>query len=279
MIRSKIYDVVVYGATVAGVICALKKQAEGQNVLLFNRYGFPGGSITSGLNCLQRIREPECDGFYEQFIYSLKKDKYGILYRDENRVIVNPEAVKMILQDLLVANGVDVLFHVTPLKTETKNDHRLEMDLVGKDGIIRLASSSLLDASENFLVSFIHGRFQPREIARKVNLFTTRPRENGFLIYEGISNYVKLSDGRYWVSLKSTEGMTEKAAERFIPVLHNSGARIQLLPPEAYNRFEAELENEIPEEPVRTIEEVLSKNFLSDEQLVRAFEIEKHLRG
>ncbi|HEX2963165.1 MAG TPA: FAD-dependent oxidoreductase [Ignavibacteriales bacterium] len=279
MIRSKKYDVVVYGATVAGVIYALNERGAGKDVLMINRYGFPGGSITSGLNCLQKIKEPEGEGFYKQFISSLKKDKYGILYNDEKRVLVNPETVKMILQELLVANGVDMLFHVNPLKTETKSEHRLELDLVGKDGIIKMTTSLLLDASENFLFSFIHGRFQPREVARKVNLFTTRPLENGFLVYEGISNYVKLRDGRYWVSLKSADGLSEKEAGRFTPVLHNSGARIQLMPPEIYSRFEFDRENEMTEEPVKTVEEILSKNFLPDEQLVRASEIETHLCG
>ncbi|MGE5353782.1 MAG: FAD-dependent oxidoreductase [Acidobacteriota bacterium] len=276
MNSSKRYDIVVYGATVAGIVYALNKKGEGKNVLLINRYGFPGGSITSALNCLQRLKEPEQEGFYEQFISSLKNYKGGILYSDESRVLLNPEAVKTVLLELLVASGIDMLFHVSPLNSLSRGEDLLELDLIGKDGIIKVIASSIVDFSENFLFSFIYGNFLPRENSTKINLFTTMPLDDGFLKYEGISNYVKLNDGRYWVSLKSLENLSEKEARSFTPVLHSSGARIQLLPSEVYTWFEFDHERQTSHGPVKTIEEMLLKNFLSDEQLLKAFEIEKY---
>lgn len=71
----------------------------------------------------------------------------------------------------------------------------------------------------------------------------------------------------------------EKEAANFAPVLYNSGARIQLMPSEAYARAEIIGVEESTEMPVKTIEKILSKNFMPDEQLVKTEEIENHLCG
>ncbi|MCU7497402.1 MAG: FAD-dependent oxidoreductase [Ignavibacteria bacterium] len=280
MNQIKKYDLIVYGATIAGVIYALKSRKQGKEVLLINRLAFLGGSITEALNCLQKIRQPEEEeSIYSEVISSLRKDKYGFLYSSGENGIVNPEAVKMLLLDLLTLQGVEMLFHVNPMSCRVKEEGLVELEVAAKEGILKFSGSSLLDASENSLISSIYGNWLPSEEEKKVNLFVTKPSSRDFLGYEGISKYEELLDGRYWISLKNEEALeTEAILGGFSAILHNSGSRIQLMPAEKFIHFAAKERKKHPG-VVATVEEVLGHSFMADEELLKAFEVENYLCG
>ncbi|MGE5402128.1 MAG: FAD-dependent oxidoreductase [Ignavibacteriales bacterium] len=270
------YDYIVYGGNPAGVTFALQKRKQGEKVLLINHYGFLGGSISEGFNCLQKIIIKEGNRINGEVISVISDGKNGYLYFNDTHAVVNPEAVKMLLPELLISSGVELLCHVNPFSYRVLDNSLIEIELFAKEGKIKVSASHLLDASENMHFRMINGT-QPWEVTKKVNLFITKVSNTDFLRYEEIQNHICLNDGRYWISLDCRTGLDD-AVSRFAPVVHASGARIQLLPVDIYKEYEINSDHGNKRHVV-TIEELLGKHFLPDEQLIKAAEIEKYLSG
>lgn len=272
------YDFAIYGGSPAGVIFALKKREQGKKVILINRFGFLGGCITAGLNCLQELKISEGAAFCSALISALRKQSSGVLFSDGIKSVLNPESVKMILPELLKASGTDILLHVNPMGLKIKDDNQVEIELMAREGALKIKASMLVDASENFLFSFIQGDNRPRETERKVNFFVKKPSGTEFLGFGAVSKYVKLNDGRYWISLNRQDSEAESIAGRFASVLQHSASRIQLMPAETYHHYEL---NGFQDNkgPVSSVEDLLGKNFKPDEQLLKAAELEKQLCG
>ncbi len=51
MIKNK-YKNIVYGASIKGIVKSIELMQEGNSVLLLNKFGFTGGSITEALRLL-----------------------------------------------------------------------------------------------------------------------------------------------------------------------------------------------------------------------------------
>ncbi|HSL88726.1 MAG TPA: FAD-dependent oxidoreductase, partial [Ignavibacteriaceae bacterium] len=119
----KIYDYIIYSASLAGVLTAIDLSNKGKHVLLLNFYGFTGGSITESLNCYQNINEIDLIESAKKIFDKIKKSKHGILYEDKNYFIINPETIKIVLQEELENSKVDLLFHVVPFYLTQQYDY------------------------------------------------------------------------------------------------------------------------------------------------------------
>jgi hypothetical protein len=278
--NKEIYDQVIYGGNPAAIIYALIKKKQGNKVLLVNKFGFLGGSITSGLNCYQVINKTKTEGYYSEFLNAIEKSSNGILFRENNNVIINPEEIKMQSLQILEKYEMDMLFHVNPSDYRCTKDELIELDLLAKEGKIKILCHKLIDASEDFLIVKLKSRQLLREIYSRVNVFTTRPSKVDFSENVLVKNSLKLNDGRYWISLDSSKEdiqgeNLDDIIERFNSSLNNSGARIQVTPIEKYTYIENRFNYE-EDINVKTLDGILGRNYIATEQLKRAEETENY---
>lgn len=276
----EIYDQVIYGGSPSAIIYSLMKKKQGNKVLLVNNYGFLGGSITSGLNCYQEISKNRTEGYYSEFLTAIEKNPNGILFREGNNVIINPEELKMQSLRILEKYEIEMLFHVNPSDYKYAKDEMIELDLLAKEGIVKILCHEIIDASEDFLIIKLKRRQFLKKIYSRVNVFTTRPSKVDFSENVLVNHYMKLNDGRYWISLESSKENIQgenldDIIERFDSSLKNSGARIQVTPIEKYTYLENRFNYE-EDINVKTLDGILGRNYIATEQLRKAEETENY---
>lgn len=223
------YDHIVIGASIPGIVFALAQAEAGKSVLLTNMYGFPGGSITEQLNCLQTADRSALSGTPLALFDAATKDNFGAS-------IINPETVKYTLQQYLESSAVSLLFHVTPIRIVRTGDGTVELTMLAKEGTVVVSGRQVTDATEEFSAAVLLGR-ERTVLERSVHLFISTPADEQFLSFERIRNAVKLNDGRYWITLAITsqdelfaENESHEILDSFRSVLERSGSRIQVLP-------------------------------------------------
>ncbi|MBN1637429.1 MAG: FAD-dependent oxidoreductase, partial [Ignavibacteriales bacterium] len=200
----KKFDYIVYFASLAGVVFSIQKARLGKKVLLLNQVGFPGGSITENLNLEQNIPVEIKSYTMLNIIKKIKKYSNGILFQKETQVILNPEAVKFVLQDELTNSNVNLLFHIRLNKIEIKENSFI-VSVVGREGELTFECENLIDASEEFSMSDL-GKVGERKLQfRRYNLVTSLIANEEFLNKDYLIGKIKIDDGRYWLSLKNEE--------------------------------------------------------------------------
>jgi hypothetical protein len=276
------YDYIVYGSNPAGIVFAIKKIIDGKKVLLLNRYGFLGGSITENFNCLQSTAISHSTEHCTNFLSDLYSERDGFLYTQNNCAVLNPEVVKTQLLRKADSFLPDLLFHVTPVKFSYSGHGVIEIELIAKEGIIKIRTMHLLDATESHSLSRLGNVFKSRLRNRRTNIFISPPEATDFINNKLVSQAIKLDDGRYWISLKNKSNSSayncpENVPLEFTNILSSSSARLQLLPSEIYREYKHQDQLEHESDLFFTIEGLLNKNYLPNEQLLRAEDTEKYL--
>ncbi len=227
MLRSQ-YDYIVLGATIPGVLFAAAKARAGYSVLLTNRYGFPGGSVTELLNCFQEIPS-NTDAEIAELCRIISRDTVA-------PSVVNPETVKYALQMFLETTNVDLYYHVVPHSMSTDDPSSVSISFLAKEGLVTVSGKKVLDASDELYGAAIVG-IPTKVEEQNINIFITAPNNESFLSFPKVRHSVKLNDGRYWISLRidSTnelfqEDESHMLMDEFRIVLERSGSRIQMLP-------------------------------------------------
>lgn len=246
MTIDKTYDYIIYSASLAGVLTAIDFSKKGNSVLLLNFYGFTGGSITESLNCYQIIDEEYFDGYAKILFSKITNAKNGILYYSGNKFILNPETVKIILQEELQNSNVDLLFHIVPFYLQQNADY-VEVSLTGKEGIFQIKGKAIIDASDEFDLLKLENVTRSL-IGIYYNLFLTGIKNDEWQSYEFLNKFIKLNDNRFWVSLKipktDNEYFIENASQNilndFEEFVQKSGGRVQLIAPQSHKIYDSE---------------------------------------
>jgi len=242
----KTYDYIIYSASLAGVITAIDLSKNGKSVLLLNFYGFMGGSITESLNCYQVVEEKSLIEPSKILLDKIKKAKHGILYQSGNEFIINPETIKIILQEEIENSNVDLLFHIVPFYLKQREDH-VEFSVTGKEGIFHIKGKTIIDTSDEFdLLKLENANRSLKEI--NYNLFLTELQNEQWQGFEHISKFIKLDDNRYWVSLNILkpnneffiENNSQKVLNRFEEIVQKSEGRVQLIAPQSQKIYEVD---------------------------------------
>ncbi len=186
---AKVYDYIVIGASIPGIVFAIKKSLSGNSVLLTNMYGFPGGSIAEQLNCFQDVDGTQLAGIAKEIGRGIVPDNF-------ERSIVNPESIKFFLQQMLEQSSVEPYYHTVPNKIFVNALDLVEVSLLAKEGVVSVAGKKVIDATEEFTCAVLFGRKRVMK-ERNINLFITPPENDKFLSFERIRKAVKLTDGRY----------------------------------------------------------------------------------
>lgn len=273
----KTYNYIIYSASLAGVLTAIKLSKKGSSVLLLNFYGFMGGSISESLNCYQFIDEKKLDGPFRNFFDKIKKSKHGILYQSGNKYVLNPETIKMILQEELENSSVSLLFHIVPFHLKLREDY-IELSVTGKEGIFHIKGKTIIDTSDEFdLLKLENVKRSLKGIY--YNLFLTGIKNDDWQSFEFLNKFIKLDDNRYWVSLSIPkpdneffiENASQKILNDFEEVVQKSGGRIQLVAPQSQKIYEVDKLKLF--ESVFHIKNKLGKKFSSYEKIKECSEI------
>jgi len=153
---NKKYDVIVAGGGPSGVVAAIAAARLNVRVLLIERYGFLGGNATIGLPLL---------GFHDA---SGKQIIKGIAQEFVDRLIdiggspghvpvnaghmatitpVDPEAVKLISQEMVLQEGADLLLHTWVSSVDVIDNNIKQLHIVNKSGPQILKGSIYIDAT------------------------------------------------------------------------------------------------------------------------------------
>jgi len=267
-----VYDFIVLGATIPGIVFAIRKSLEGKSVLLTNIFGFPGGSITEHLNCLQEVNEGQLNGIAKNIFQSILKDNFG-------HSIVNPESLKFIHQQTIEQTNVELYFHTVPKNIEVIENRILEVSFLAKEGIMKIKGKKIVDASDDYYGAVLFNR-KRTIVERRFNIFISPPGNDDFLSYKKIRTAVKLSDGRYWLSLAIessddlfVESESHMVMDTFRVILEKSQCRIQVLPLGVQTMYAMNTVSDLNNFFV-TIDDILGTTFKSSEQFSKATLIE-----
>jgi hypothetical protein len=152
-------DILVAGAGSAGCCAALAARAQGSHrVLLVERYGFLGGTSTQMLDTFYGFFTPGdtprkvVGGVPDRVVDALEAAQAVFLrpntYGAGTGVNYNPERLKLVWDQLLLAAGVKVLLHATLVDVETSPDGTITgVILWTKGGFYKIVAQRFIDAS------------------------------------------------------------------------------------------------------------------------------------
>ena len=108
----KFYDVIIVGGGAAGCAAAYTAGKLGMRVLLLEKRGVLGGSMTSGLviPAMKSSKNQINTVFYKKLVSEMSKIKGQVTYQN-NPGWFNPELMKIVLDNIMLEAGVDVLFN------------------------------------------------------------------------------------------------------------------------------------------------------------------------
>ena len=165
----KNYDVAVCGGGFAGISAALAVAREGKTVVIFEKEYILGGLGTAGL---VTIYLPLCDGCGHQVSFSIAEEllKLSITYGSEGtyrrypdnwldgigtktekdqryEVQYNPQLFSILVEKLLLENGVDILYGSYVVDVATENDKIKTLFVQNKSGKTSFSVRSVVDAT------------------------------------------------------------------------------------------------------------------------------------
>lgn len=168
------YDYIIWGASVKGIAKAVSLKAEGKKVLLTNPFGFPGGKITESLSCIFPNEAIAEGGELSLLKPSLQKQKHGLFELDDNEVLVYPEAAKRACWEVIEEHGLEILFHLTPIKV-SENEAGKQFEMFGREGTFTLNAGEIIDCSDNQSLVNMSADEAGKQGWFNVNLFLTKP--------------------------------------------------------------------------------------------------------
>lgn len=138
---SRPIDVVVYGATPAGVAAAVNAGREGLSVVLVEETGHLGGMTSGGLSNTDFRSFESLGGTWRQFMHRVEKH-YMTAYGPGSQQHIDcvkggyyePKVAKLVYQQMLADAGVRILLHHRLQKAQVENKRLSSADFVNLNG-------------------------------------------------------------------------------------------------------------------------------------------------
>ncbi len=159
------HDVVVVGGGTAGVAAAVAASRNGADTLLIERYGFLGGTMTAGLvnpfMTFHAGKEQIIHGIFQEIIDRLKR----LGGYDEETKAFDVEAMKIVLDQLVVEAGVKLLLHTCAVGVVMQGNTIKGVEIHNKSGKSVVFGKVIVDATGDGDVAIMAGA--PYEKGRK----------------------------------------------------------------------------------------------------------------
>lgn len=181
------YEIAVCGGGIAGISAALAAARQGKKVLLIEKQYLLGGLATAGL---VTIYLPLCDGFGKQVSFGIAEElfrlsiKYGaeadypenwlegIGTRTEKdrrfEVRYNAQVFAILSEQLLLKEGVDILYGSYVVGVEKSNDRITDILIENKTGKTAYHVDCVVDATGDCDIAHFAGA--PTEVFRQGNV-------------------------------------------------------------------------------------------------------------
>jgi FAD dependent oxidoreductase len=153
-------DVLVCGGGMAGSVAALTAARFGARTLLVERWGFLGGSATAAAvgqfvgwetEAGQRVIQGAAEEIVERLVARGASSGHGHFTMSTghrmDRVEYDPEALKLILDEMLAGAGAQVLFHATVMGARRQARVIEEVTLLTKAGPLAIRPKVVIDAT------------------------------------------------------------------------------------------------------------------------------------
>lgn len=151
------YDVAVIGGGFAGVAAAIAAAREGAKVILIEKGNCLGGAAVHSLVVPFMRYYTEKDGvktilsagIFEEILKELKERSrmhYGSF---------STEFLKILLNEMVLSEKIDLLFHANIFKTEKNNGFIKSVSLATAEGVTEIAADYFIDATGDALVAFL----------------------------------------------------------------------------------------------------------------------------
>ncbi|MBR4864768.1 MAG: FAD-dependent oxidoreductase [Oscillospiraceae bacterium] len=148
------FDVVVVGGGCTGVFAAVRAARKGLKVAIVEKSNCFGGVATNGLvniwHSLYDIynKEQIIGGLTQELAETLINRGYGNLEGTVSRYIsFDPNALKMILDELVINSGIKVFFHTFYHSLVTREGGIEAVIVANKDGLGRIGADFFIDAT------------------------------------------------------------------------------------------------------------------------------------
>ncbi|MCR4417615.1 MAG: FAD-dependent oxidoreductase [Ignavibacteria bacterium] len=242
METSNQYDVIIYPANLSGVVASIFLKKNFKKVLLLNRYGFFGGSITESLNLLQRkpVEDYDRDKVLNSILKRVKEFNEGILFEDDQYILFNPEVVKYVLQKVCEENEIELLFHITPYQVNFTED-LINIIVIGKEGEINFTTSKMFDFSTEFTFAPLIDKTMRAFSKAQVNFISLPVDEK---ILQNVNRKIRLKDKRWWLSIDlntqnlfDVEDIATQTLDKIDELLRQNRSRIQIVPAQSHLIF------------------------------------------
>jgi len=161
------YDVIVVGGGASGAVAAIASARLGARTLLVERHNCAGGVATSGLLSLlgpfDDRGERIIKGIPEEMLESLIH-RGGAEPKERGFIPVNPETLKLVLDEMLQDSGAEVLYDTLAADVQVREGIITGVTAANKSGLIHLAAKVFVDATGDGDVAFRAGL--PYEVGR-----------------------------------------------------------------------------------------------------------------
>ena len=150
------YDVAVCGGGPAGFCAAIAAARGGSKTILIERNGMLGGIWTAGLlswilDCANK------NGILREFIDTMRETGHGHFGRGQN-FIAEPEWVKITLERMCEAAGVEILFYTTVVSAHVNAEKRLEsIGCIGRGKQFDIRAGVFIDCTGDGDVGYLAG--------------------------------------------------------------------------------------------------------------------------
>jgi len=161
------YDVIVVGGGVSGVVAAIASARNKAKTLLIERYGFCGGTLTnSGVGPMMTFHagsEQVVKGIAEEIIERMKEKGASvghILDTIGYASSVTPfdsEQLKHVLDEMLEESGCDVLYHTMLAGVNVAEDKIQSIKVCNKAGLSDIEGKIYIDATGDADLSYFAG--------------------------------------------------------------------------------------------------------------------------
>ncbi len=155
----KKYDVIVLGGGFAGVGAAIGAAREGASVLIIEKSNCFGGTGTNGLvipfmryyTNVNSERVNLSRGVFEEIVTELEK-RNAI----ENRRYLE-EDLKLILNRMVLNEGIDVLFHANLFEVKREGDKIKSVNVATRGGVLEIEGEYFIDSTGDAQGAFLAG--------------------------------------------------------------------------------------------------------------------------
>ncbi len=141
------YDVLVVGGGTGGTGAAVAAARAGARVLLVERYGFLGGSMTAGLvNPFMSYRvqgEPIIEGVFADLLDRLSA-RGGLA---QNGSVFDDEVMKLVLDEMVTESGVDLLLHTWLADVQVEGKKLRAAHFENKSGRSQVGAKVFIDGT------------------------------------------------------------------------------------------------------------------------------------